>query len=192
MSKVLYRHNVSHDLPRAMGGDGCWIIDETGRRYLDASGGAAVSCLGHSNEKIRAALTAQVGSLAYAHTRYFTTAPMEELADLLVDAAPDPLSKVWFTSGGSEAIEAALKITRQYFFEIGQPDRRFIIGRQQGYHGSTTGALSAGGNAWRREPYASQISDWAVELQRRQMLMGRRVGGETFVVLRDREVGLDG
>jgi adenosylmethionine-8-amino-7-oxononanoate aminotransferase len=150
MSKVLYRHNVSHDLPRATGGDGCWIIDETGRRYLDASGGAAVSCLGHSNEKIRAALTQQVESLAYAHTRYFTTAPMEELADLLVDAAPDPLSKVWFTSGGSEAIEAALKITRQYFFEIGQPDRRFIIGRQQGYHGSTTGALSAGGNAWRR------------------------------------------
>lgn len=150
MSKVLYRHNVSHDLPRAVGGDGAWIIDESGRRYLDASGGAAVSCLGHSNEKIRAALVQQVESLAYAHTRYFTTTPMEELADLLVDAAPDPLSKVWFTSGGSEAIEAALKLTRQYFFEIGQLNRRFIIGRRQGYHGSTTGALSAGGNAWRR------------------------------------------
>jgi len=153
MSSVLYRHNVAHDLPRAVGGDGAWIIDETGKRYLDASGGAAVSCLGHSNGVIRAALVEQVQSLAYAHTRYFTTAPMEELADLLVGAAPDPLSKVWFTCGGSEAIEAALKITRQYFVEIGQSGRRFVIGRRQGYHGSTTGALSAGGNAWRRRVF---------------------------------------
>jgi adenosylmethionine-8-amino-7-oxononanoate aminotransferase len=153
MSSVLYRHNVSHDLPRAVGGDGAWIVDEAGNRYLDASGGAAVSCLGHSNEAIRAALVDQVNSLAYAHTRYFTTEPMEAMADLLVGAAPDPLSKVWFTSGGSEAIEAALKITRQYFVEIGQPDRRFVIGRRQGYHGSTTGALSAGGNAWRRRVF---------------------------------------
>jgi len=150
MSKVLYRHNVAHDLPKAVGGEGIWIVDDAGKRYLDASGGAAVSCLGHSNEQIRAALTEQVAQLAYAHTRYFTTEPMEALADLLIDAAPYPLSKVWFTSGGSEAIEAALKITRQYFFEIGEMDRRFIIGRRQGYHGSTTGALSAGGNAWRR------------------------------------------
>src|SRR6478736_4773733 len=102
MSSVLYRHNVSHDLPRAVGGDGAWIIDVAGNRYLDASGGAAVSFLGHSNEAIRAAMVEQVNSLAYAHTRYFTTGPMEELADLLVGAAPDPLSKVWFTSGGSE------------------------------------------------------------------------------------------
>jgi adenosylmethionine-8-amino-7-oxononanoate aminotransferase len=153
MSKVLYRHNVSHDLPRAVGGDGAWIIDAAGKRYLDASGGAAVSCLGHSNEAIRAALVEQVSSLAYAHTRYFTTDAMEEMADLLVSAAPDALSKVWFTSGGSEAIEAALKITRQYFVEIGQADRRFVIGRRQGYHGSTTGALSAGGNAWRRRVF---------------------------------------
>ena len=150
MSKVLYRHNVSRDLPRAVDGDGIWIVDETGRRYLDASGGAAVSCLGHSNAAIRSAVAAQLDRLAYAHTRYFTTAPMEELADLLVDAAPAPLSKVWFTSGGSEAVEAALKLTRQYFVEIGQPKRRFLIGRRQGYHGSTTGALSAGGNMWRR------------------------------------------
>ena len=121
MSNVLYRHNVGHSLPVAVAGDGPYLIDASGKRYLDASGGAAVSCLGHSNAAIRKAIKDQVDHLAYAHTRFFTTEPAEQLATELVVDAPANLTKVWLTCGGSEAIEASLKITRQYFVEIGQP-----------------------------------------------------------------------
>jgi len=132
-------------------GDGIYIVDTEGRRYLDASGGAAVSSLGHSDPDVRAAITAQVERLAFAHTAFFTSEPAEELADILIQGAPDGIEWVYFTSGGSEAVEAALKLARQYFVEIGEPGRHRFVARRQSYHGNTLGALAVGGNAARRE-----------------------------------------
>lgn len=140
-------------LPIAVAGDGIEIIDAAGKRYIDASGGAAVSCLGHSDQRVIDAIKRQVQQLPYAHTSFFTTAVAEELADRLVDAAPAGLDHVYFASGGSEAIEGALKLARQYFVEKGEPARRHFIARRQSYHGNTLGALAIGGNAWRREPF---------------------------------------
>ncbi|WP_175853707.1 aspartate aminotransferase family protein [Burkholderia cepacia] len=140
-------------LPVAVAGDGIEIIDSTGKRYIDACGGAAVSCLGHSNQRVIDAIKRQAQQLAYAHTSFFTTAVAEELADRLVEAAPAGLEHVYFVSGGSEAVEAALKLARQYFVEKGEPQRRHFIARRQSYHGNTLGALAIGGNAWRREPF---------------------------------------
>jgi len=140
-------------LPVAVAGDGIEIIDSAGRRYIDASGGAAVSCLGHSHARVIDAIARQAHRLPYAHTSFFTTEPAEQLADHLVAAAPEGLGHVYFVSGGSEAIEAALKLARQYFVERGEPQRRRFIARRQSYHGNTLGALAIGGNAWRREPF---------------------------------------
>jgi adenosylmethionine-8-amino-7-oxononanoate aminotransferase len=140
-------------MPTAAGGDGIEIIDAEGKRYIDASGGAAVSCLGHSNEAVRKAIHAQVDKLAFAHTSFFTNEPMEELADYLVAQAGGDLDRVYFVSGGSEAVETALKMARQYFVEIGQPQRKHFIARRQSYHGNTLGALSTGGNMWRRQQF---------------------------------------
>jgi adenosylmethionine-8-amino-7-oxononanoate aminotransferase len=139
--------------PMAVGGKGIEMFDRDGRRYIDASGGAAVSCLGHGHADVLAALRAQLDALAYAHTGFFTSEPAERLADLLVEDAPSGLSHVYLISGGSEAVEAALKMARQYFVEKGEPQRRRVIARKQSYHGNTLGALAAGGNAWRREPF---------------------------------------
>ena len=132
-------------------GDGIYIVDVEGRRYLDASGGAAVSSLGHSDPDVRAAITAQVERLAFAHTAFFTSEPAEALADTLIEGAPDGIGWVYFTSGGSEAVETALKLARQYFVEIGEPRRHRFIARRQSYHGNTLGALAVGGNVGRRE-----------------------------------------
>ncbi|VWC65954.1 aminotransferase [Burkholderia lata] len=140
-------------LPVAVAGDGIELIDSTGKRYIDACGGAAVSCLGHSNQRVIDAIKRQAQQLAYAHTSFFTTDVAEELADRLVAAAPAGLEHVYFVSGGSEAVEAALKLARQYFVEKGEPQRRHFIARRQSYHGNTLGALAIGGNAWRREPF---------------------------------------
>jgi adenosylmethionine-8-amino-7-oxononanoate aminotransferase len=140
--------------PVAVGGEGCWLIDAGGKRYLDASGGAAVSCLGHGHPDVLAAMHAQIDALAYAHTGFFTSEPAEQLADHLVAHAPAGLSNVYFVSGGSEAMEAALKLARQHFVEIGQPERTLFIGRRQSYHGNTLGALAVGGNEWRRRQFA--------------------------------------
>ncbi|VBB13555.1 aspartate aminotransferase family protein [Burkholderia stabilis] len=140
-------------LPVAVAGDGIEIIDSTGKRYIDACGGAAVSCLGHSKQRVIDAIKRQAQQLAYAHTSFFTTDVAEELADRLVEAAPAGLEHVYFVSGGSEAVEAALKLARQYFVEKGEPQRRHFIARRQSYHGNTLGALAIGGNAWRREPF---------------------------------------
>jgi adenosylmethionine-8-amino-7-oxononanoate aminotransferase len=129
------------------------IIDSEGKRYLDASGGAAVSCLGHSDPDVSRAIKEQVDRLAYAHTSFFTNPALEELADTLVAAAPPGLERVYFVSGGSEATEAALKLARQYFVENGEPERRHFIARRQSYHGNTLGALAVGGNAWRRQQF---------------------------------------
>ncbi|TCJ26549.1 aspartate aminotransferase family protein [Halomonas sp. GDM18] len=152
MSHVLHR-NLNQEYPTAVKGDGPYIIDREGRRYLDASGGAAVSCLGHSDEAVAQAIKDQVSQLAYAHTSFFTSDPMEQLADFLIERAPAGLDSVYFVSGGSEAVEAALKLARQYFVEIGQPQRKHLIARRQSYHGNTLGALATGGNAWRRQQF---------------------------------------
>ncbi len=158
MSHVFHRHaGVSY--PFAERGDGVYIIDSTGKRYLDASGGAAVSCLGHSDPDVIAAIRDQVGRLAFAHTGFFTSAPAEELADRLIAAAPPGLERVYFVSGGSEAVEAALKLARQYFLEIGQPQRSRFVARRQSYHGNTLGALAVGGNMWRRTPFEPLLMD---------------------------------
>jgi adenosylmethionine-8-amino-7-oxononanoate aminotransferase len=146
-------------LPVAVKGEGIEIVDSTGKRYIDASGGAAVSCLGHSNQRVIDAIKRQAQALPYAHTSFFTTQPAEELASYLVEHAPQGLAHVYFVSGGSEAIEAALKLARQYFVEVGQPQRRHIIARRQSYHGNTLGALAIGGNAWRREPFLPLLID---------------------------------
>ncbi|PRY89407.1 aspartate aminotransferase family protein [Donghicola tyrosinivorans] len=150
----IFGRSTRGQLPTAVGGDGCYLIDATGKRYLDGSGGAAVSCLGHSNARVRAALHLQVEQLAFAHTGFFTSDPAEELADRLVAAAPEGIDRVYLVSGGSEAVEAALKLARQYYMEIGQPQRHRVIARRQSYHGNTLGALAAGGNEWRRSQFA--------------------------------------
>ena len=152
MTRILHRQ-IHGTLPVAVGGQGVEIFDAAGRSYIDASGGAAVSCLGHGHPDVIAALHAQAEKIAYAHTGFFTTEVAEALADRLIEQAPEGLSHVYFVSGGSEAIEAALKMARQYFVETGQPQRRHIIARRQSYHGNTLGALAAGGNEWRRAQF---------------------------------------
>ncbi|AOZ07942.1 aspartate aminotransferase family protein [Cupriavidus malaysiensis] len=152
MTHVFHR-NPRQALPMAVGGQGIELIDSNGKRYLDASGGAAVSCLGHGHPRVIEAIQRQVQTLAYAHTSFFTTEPAEALAATLAEAAPGDLNHVYFVSGGSEAVEAALKLARQYFVETGQGTRRHFIARRQSYHGNTLGALAIGGNAWRREPF---------------------------------------
>ncbi len=152
MSHVFHRR-PRDVMPTAVEGDGIYVVDADGRRYLDASGGAAVSCLGHSHPKVIEAIKRQVDQIAYAHTSFFTNEPMERLADMLIEAAPEGLERVYFVSGGSEAMESALKLARQYFLERGEEGRHHIIARRQSYHGNTLGALAAGGNMWRREPF---------------------------------------
>ena len=159
MSHILYRESLHRTLPVAVAGDGPYLIDAQGKRYIDGSGGAAVSCLGHSNEAVRAAIREQTDRLAFAHTRFFTTEAAELLADDLVSNAPGELSKVWLTCGGSESVEAALKLTRQYFVETNQPQRKYVIARRQGYHGNTFGALSASGNIFRRRQFEPVLID---------------------------------
>jgi adenosylmethionine-8-amino-7-oxononanoate aminotransferase len=156
-SRVLHR-SLRETPPKAVGGEGIWLFREDGRKVLDASGGAAVSCLGHQHPRVLAAINKQASKLAYAHTAFFSSEAAEELADNLVGHEPGGLGYVYFVSGGSEAVEAAIKIARQYFIEAGQPQRTRFIARRQSYHGNTLGALSAGGNAWRREPYAPLLS----------------------------------
>lgn len=152
MDHVFHR-NARAAYPTAVKGDGVFIEDGSGKRYIDASGGAAVSCLGHSNARVIEAIKAQLDAIPFAHTSFFTNDAMEALADRLAADAPAGIERVYFTSGGSEAVEAALKLARQYFVEIGQPQRRHVIARLQSYHGNTLGALAAGGNLWRRQQF---------------------------------------
>jgi adenosylmethionine-8-amino-7-oxononanoate aminotransferase len=153
MTHILHR-NANDVMPVAVGGSGVELIDGDGKRYIDASGGAAVSCLGHGHPAVLAALHKQLDAIAYAHTSFFTTQAAEALAERLIEDAPAGLDHVYLVSGGSEAIEAALKMARQYFVEKGEPQRRHVIARRQSYHGNTLGALATGGNEWRRAPFA--------------------------------------
>lgn len=151
-SSVFHRH-LDHEPPLAIGGEGIYLIGADGRRYLDGSGGAAVSCLGHGDADVIAAIQQQAGQLAYAHTSFFSSEAAEALAERLVRDAPKGLSRALFVSGGSEAVEAALKLARQYHLERGETRRATFIARGQSFHGNTLGALSVGGNQWRRAPF---------------------------------------
>jgi adenosylmethionine-8-amino-7-oxononanoate aminotransferase len=153
MTHVFHRH-LRHTPPVAASACGMFVRDAEGREYLDASGGAAVSSLGHGHPDVIAAMHAQIDRLAYAHTSFFTTEVAEQLADELIAGAPEGMSHAYLVSGGSEAVESALKMARQYFVEIGQPQRTHFIARRQSYHGNTLGALAVGGNEWRRAPFA--------------------------------------
>jgi len=155
--RVMHR-SLRQTPPKAFGGEGVWLFAEDGRKILDSSGGAAVSCLGHQHPRVIEAIKKQSSKLAYAHTAFFSSEPAEELAEKLVGHEPGGLAYVYFVSGGSEAVEASIKLARQYFVEIGEPQRQRFIARRQSYHGNTLGALAAGGNAWRREPYAPLLS----------------------------------
>ena len=155
MSRILHRRIADGDaMPAAVAGRGLELVDRDGRVYLDACGGAAVSCLGHGHPAVAAALKAQIDALAYAHTSFFTSEPAERLADRLIADAPPGLSHCYFVSGGSEAIEAALKLARQFHLERGERERSVFVARRQSYHGNTLGALAVGGNAMRRAAYA--------------------------------------
>ena len=146
-------HRAPAPMPVVASGEGCYLVDTNGKRYFDA-GGAAVSCLGHSDSYVAEAIKAQVDAVAFAHSGFFTSAPAEALADKLIAHAPAGIERVYLVSGGSEAVEAAIKLARQFFVEKGEPDRGHVIARKQSYHGNTLGALSAGGNEWRRGQFA--------------------------------------
>ena len=157
-SRLIHR-NLHETPPVAVHGHGIWLVAKDGSKILDASGGAAVSCLGHQHPRVIEALVRQASKLAYAHTSFFSSEPAEALAEELVGHEPGGLAYAYVVSGGSEAIEAALKLARQYFVEKGEPQRTRFIARRQSYHGNTLGALAAGGNARRRAPYAPILSD---------------------------------
>ena len=159
MNTHVFHRSLLTTPPVAVRGQGLWLEDAAGQRYIDASGGAAVSCLGHDHPDVLAAMHRQIDQLAYAHTSFFTTEVAEQLADQLVRTAPAGMSHAYFVSGGSEAVEAALKMARQYYLEIGQPERSHFIARRQSYHGNTLGALAVGGNEWRRRQFAPLLID---------------------------------
>ena len=156
LSRVLHRSGAIP--PTATKGDGIYLHLPDGTQIIDGSGGAAVACLGHGNRRIAAAIGEQAARMAYAHTGTFISQPAEELAHILLDGEPGGLTHAYFCSSGSEGSEAALKLARQYFVELGQPQRVHFIARRQGYHGNTLGALAAGGNMMRRAIYEPILS----------------------------------
>jgi adenosylmethionine-8-amino-7-oxononanoate aminotransferase len=159
----LFSRNLRKQYPVAVRGEGCWIVAADGRRYLDASGQAAVVSIGHGVQEIGRAMAAQSNQIAFAHTTQFHSEPAERLAARILALAPRSFQnggRVYFTSGGSEATETALKLARQYFLEVKQPTRFRVISRKQSYHGSTLGAMSVSGNIARRAPYAPMIPEW--------------------------------
>ncbi|KQV90863.1 hypothetical protein ASD15_02015 [Massilia sp. Root351] len=158
MSHIIHR-SLRQMPPIAVGGKGITLRDSRGNTYLDASGGAAVSSLGHGHPDVLAAMHAQIDRLAYAHTGFFTSEVAEELATRLAFDAPGDLNHVYLVSGGSEAMETALKLARQYFVESGQAQRSVFIARRQSYHGNTLGALALGGNESRRKHFAPLLMD---------------------------------
>ncbi|WP_166372708.1 aspartate aminotransferase family protein [Psychromonas sp. SA13A] len=157
MTHVFHRH-CHAKLPSIASGEGVYLFDTEGKQYLDGCGGAAVSNLGHNHTAVKDAIKQQLDAIPFAHTGFFTNQVSEDLATLLTDLAPDPLNHVYFVSGGSEAVESALKMARQYFVEIGKPQKTQFIARRQSYHGNTLGALAVGGNEWRKEPFRPLLS----------------------------------
>lgn len=153
MSHIFPRHTKSN-LPTVSSGQGVYLYDTDGKQYFDGSGGAAVSCLGHGDKDVTAAIKAQLDEIAFAHTSFLTSKPAENLADKLVELAPEGIDRVYLVSGGSEAVESALKLSRQYFWEQRQTSKKYFIARKQSYHGNTLAALATGGNEWRRAPFS--------------------------------------
>jgi adenosylmethionine-8-amino-7-oxononanoate aminotransferase len=158
VSHIIHR-SLRQVPPVADAARGIFIRDTEGNTYIDASGGAAVSSLGHGHPDVIAAMHRQIDRCTYAHTSFFTTEVAEQLADKLVSKAPRGLTQAYFVSGGSEAMETALKLARQYFYEGGEEQRSVFIARRQSYHGNTLGALAVGGNEWRRKPFAPLLMD---------------------------------
>lgn len=158
MSHIIHR-SLRQTPPVAVAASGVTVRDSSGKTYIDASGGAAVSSLGHAHPHVIAAMHRQIDACAYAHTAFFTTEVAEELAEKLVSKAPAGIDSVYLVSGGSEAMETALKLARQYFVEGGESGRSVFIARRQSYHGNTLGALAVGGNEWRRKPFAPLLMD---------------------------------
>lgn len=159
MSSVFYR-NPQQEYPRGLRGEGVYLYDTDGNQYLDGSGGAAVSCLGHWHPYVIAAIKRQVEELAYAHTAFFTNDPQERLAKHLSARFGEEGARVYFLSGGSEANEAAIKLARMYWLARGHEDKHIVVSREQSYHGNTLGALSMSGNPGRRDIYAPMLHDW--------------------------------
>jgi adenosylmethionine-8-amino-7-oxononanoate aminotransferase len=162
-SSGLFPRNFRKTFPIAVRGEGCWIISSDGRRFLDASGQAAVVTIGHGVAEIGRGMAEQSAQIAFAHTSQFHSAPAEKLAARLLAIAPPNFrngGRVYFTSGGSEATETAIKLARQYHLEIGQKERYRVLSRRQSYHGSTLGAMSVSGNVSRRAPYEPLLSEW--------------------------------
>jgi adenosylmethionine-8-amino-7-oxononanoate aminotransferase len=163
MSEAVFPRNFLKTYPEAVRGEGCFIFTAGGQRYLDASGGAAVVTIGHGVPEIGQAMAEQATQLAYAHSSQFHTEPAERLARRVLDLAPRKMrdqGRVYFTSGGSEATETALKLARQYWVERGEKKRYRVISRSQSYHGASLGALSVSGNVRRREPFAPMLQEW--------------------------------
>jgi len=158
MSHIIHR-NLRQAPPVAVSAQGMLVRDSAGKTYIDASGGAAVSSLGHGHPDVLAAMHRQVDRLAYAHTGFFSTEAAEELAARLSAGAPEGVSEVYLVSGGSEAMETAMKLARQYFVEAGEAQRALFIARRQSFHGNTLGALAVGGNEWRRRHFAPLLID---------------------------------
>jgi len=162
-SSGLFPRNFKKTFPIATRGEGCWIIADDGRRFLDASGQAAVVSIGHGVPEIGRAMAGQSSQIAFAHTSQFHTTAAETLASRLLAIAPPNFrngGRVYFTSGGSEATETAIKLARQFHLECGQKDRYRVLSRRQSYHGSTLGAMTVSGNVARRAPYEPLISEW--------------------------------
>ena len=160
MSHVLHR-TLKGEIPVVNGADGNYLIDNNGKRYLDASGGAAVSCLGHTNERVIEAIKNQLDKVSFAHTGVFSNEPAEKLATYLIENAPEGFGngRTMFLGSGSEAMEAALKLARQYHLERGDESRAKIIARDKSYHGNTLGALATGGHKQRQKPFAPLLID---------------------------------
>jgi adenosylmethionine-8-amino-7-oxononanoate aminotransferase len=192
MTHIIHR-SLRQTPPVAVRAEGMYLIDADGKAYLDASGGAAVSSLGHGQRDVIAAMHRQIDRCAYAHTAFFTTDVAEQLADTLVAGAPAGIGAVYLVSGGSEAMETALKLARQYVVEKGEPDRSVFIARRQSYHGNTLGALAVGGNAWRRKPFAPLLMNVARVspcYAYRDQLAGQTIDDYTHALLAELETAI--
>lgn len=157
MTRVIQR-TLSERPPIAISGEGIWLHLQDGKQVIDGSGGAAVACIGHGNVRVAQVIAEQSAKIAYAHAGFFASEAAEGLADFILENEPGGLTHAFFVSSGSEAVEAAIKLARQYFLEIGEPSRFRIIARRQSYHGVTLGGLSAGGHLSRRAPFEPILS----------------------------------
>ena len=192
MSHLIHR-NLRRAPPIAVGASGIIVRDSRGNSYLDASGGPAVSSLGHGHPDVLAAMHAQIDRNAYVHTAVFSSEAAEELAARLANDAPGDLDHVYLVSGGSEAMETALKLARQYHVEAGQNERRVFIARRQSYHGNTLGALAIGGNEWRRrpfEPLLMNVPRVSPCYEYRDRAEGQSVAGYTAALLAELEAAI--